>query len=137
MGFRPLCCRWSGRSCRRQRWLHHRGGKLTDLGAGRLLGLSHLQEGHEQYLRFVWIFAQGTSVRTDGVTPGRLETCWLTRLLGCNRIWQSSKLKAGCCEHRWSHLWCIPLGRRRSRRLKCHGLVGRPVGNSTNRSLTP
>ena len=34
------------------------------------------------------------------------------------------------------HLWCIPLGRRRSCRLKCHGLVGRPVGNSTDRFLT-
>ena len=33
-------------------------------------------------------------------------------------------------------LWCIPLGRQRSRRLKCNGLVGRPVRNSTDRSLT-
>ena len=29
-----------------------------------------------------------------------------------------------------------PLGRRRSQRLRCHGLVGRPVGNSTDMFLT-
>ena len=59
------------------------------------------QEGHEQYLRFLRMSGQGTSGRTDGMTLGRLETCWWTRLLGCNRTWQISELKTGCCEHRW------------------------------------
>ena len=37
-----------------------------------------------------------TDVRTDGMTHGRLRTCWLTRWLGCSRIWQISELKFGC-----------------------------------------
>ena len=45
---------------------------------------------------FLQTSGQGTLVRTDGMTPGRLNTCWLTRWLGCSRIWQISELKIGC-----------------------------------------
>ena len=81
-------------------------------------------DGHEQCLRFLRTSGQGTSGQTDGMMPGHLEMCWL------------SELRTGCCEHRGFHLWCVPLDRRRSQRRKCHGLVGRPVGKSTDRFLT-
>ena len=109
--------------------------ELTSLGAVRLSSLSYPPEGHEQCLRFFRMFGQGASVQTDGMMPGHMEMCWLTRSLGCSRIWRTSELRTGCCEHRGFHLWCVPLDRRRSQRRKCHGLVGRPVGNSTDRFL--
>ena len=69
---------------------------------------------HEQCLRFLRTSGQVTSVRTNGMMPGHMEMCWLTRWLRCSRICQISELRTGCCEHRGFHLWCVPLDRRRS-----------------------
>ena len=64
-------------------------GELTDQGAVRLPSLSYHPEGHKQCLRFLRTSGQGTSVRTDGMMPGHLQMCWLTRLLACNRTWRT------------------------------------------------
>ena len=72
--------------------------EVTTLPRGRAHGPGGHPEGHEQCLRFLRTSDQGTSVRTDGMMPGRRQMCWLTRLLGCNRSWRTSELRTGCCE---------------------------------------
>ena len=48
-------------------------GELRDQGAVRLPSLKYHPEGHKQCLRFLQMSDQGTSVRTDGMMPGRRQ----------------------------------------------------------------
>ena len=74
----------------------------------------------------------GSDRRNDAWSPGNVLVDTVARM---QQDLADIRAETDCCEHRGFHLWCMPLGRRRSRRLRYHGLVGRPVGNSTDRSL--
>ena len=87
------------------------GGELTGLGSSGSLASVTPRMGTSSFM----------DVRTRDVGSDRR-----------NDTWSPGNVLVIRTENRW----CVPLDRRLSQRRKCHGLVGRPVGNSTDRFLT-